>query len=381
MDDVKGRLLVVDDVEENRDLLQRRLTRRGYEVVVADSGITALAEMARGSFDLVLLDIMMSGMDGLETLKRLRLISDRGMLPVIMVSAKDESEDIAQALEMGASDYISKPIDFVVAFARIETHLALKRADDALRSGEARALFLAKMSHELRTPLNAIIGFSDMIAGETLGPVGNDQYQNYAGLIKSSGEHLLAMVSDILDYTRLESLAGIELDEAVFDPAAAVRFCIDTVRERSDAADVKFDVDIDEELLPSMRADETRIKQIVLNLLSNAVKYTASDGTGTVAVRFWHHDGRGFVLQISDNGIGIEDIPKSLASFQQDGSAPDHTNDGIGLGLPFTKSLVERHGGALDLQSQVGVGTIVTVSLPASRAVAIAAVDMLKASA
>jgi CheY-like chemotaxis protein len=176
MAETSGRILVVDDVEENREILQRRLVSRGYEVVVADSGLTALAELARRSFDLVLLDIMMPGMDGLETLERLRWIADRGMLPVIMVSAKDESGDIVQALEMGASDYISKPIDFPVAFARIETHLALKRADDALRNSEVRSLFLAKMSHELRTPLNAIIGFSDMIAGEMLGPIENEGY-------------------------------------------------------------------------------------------------------------------------------------------------------------------------------------------------------------
>ena len=171
MNKVHGRLLVVDDIEENRDLLKRQLVRRGYDVVVADSGQNALAEMARGSFDLVLLDVMMPGLNGLETLERLRYINDRGMLPVIMVSSKDESEDIAKALELGASDYISKPIDFVVAFARIETHLALKRADDALRNSEARSLFMAKMSHEFRTPLNAIIGFSELIFSEMLGPV------------------------------------------------------------------------------------------------------------------------------------------------------------------------------------------------------------------
>ncbi len=138
MDEANARLLIVDDIEENRDLLQRRLTRRGYEVVIADSGQSALDAIAGGGIDLVLLDIMMPGMSGLETLERLRGTSDRGALPVIMVSAKSESEDMVEALEMGANDYISKPIDFPVAFARIETHLALKRADDAVRSSEER---------------------------------------------------------------------------------------------------------------------------------------------------------------------------------------------------------------------------------------------------
>ena len=349
--------------------------RRGYEVVVADSGLNALAEIARGSFDLVLLDIMMPGMNGLETLERLRCIGDRGMLPVIMVSAKDKSEDIVQALEMGASDYISKPIDFPVALARIETHLTLKRADDALRNSEARSLFLANMSHELRTPLNAIIGFSDMIFGEMLGPVGNDEYQKYAGLIKDAGEHLLVLISDILDFTKIESSGGIDLDEKTVDAAALVRSCVATIRERPDSADVQIEVDIDEESLPLMCADETRIKQIVLNLLSNAVKFTPSGGT--VTVRFWYEDDSGFVLQIADTGIGIDDIPKALASFQQGVSMLDRTYEGIGLGLPFSKSLVERHGGTLEVQSEVDVGTTVTVQLPSDRAVEIAANDVL----
>lgn len=138
MPDMGGRILVVDDIEENRDLLQRRLARRGYEVEVADGGQAALDSMALTNFDLILLDIMMPGMSGLETLERLRPANDRAALPVIMVSAKSESEDVVQALEMGASDFITKPIDFPVAFARIETHLALKRADDSVRDSEER---------------------------------------------------------------------------------------------------------------------------------------------------------------------------------------------------------------------------------------------------
>ena len=379
MDEVKARLLVVDDIEENRDLLKRQLVRRGYEVVVADSGLTALAEIARGSFDLVLLDIMMPGMNGLETLERLRWIGDRGMLPVIMVSAKDQSEDIVLALELGASDYISKPIDFPVALARIETHLALKRADDAARNSEARSLFLKNMSHELRTPLNAIIGFSDIIFGEMLGPGNKDQYQEYAGQIKKSGEHLLGLVSDILDFVETESAAGVELDETTFDAAALIISCVATVREQTEAANVRFVTDMDITSLPLLRADENRIRQIVLNLLSNSIRFTSSDGT--VTVRFWYRDEGGFVLQVKDTGIGIEDIPKALDSFRQEVSTADHTHGGVGLGLPFTKALVERHGGSFDLQSKVGVGTTATVRLPSDRGVEIAVDDVFVASA
>ena len=365
MDKTHGRILVVDDIEANRDLLKRHLIRRGYEVVLADGGKNALAEVVRGGFDLVLLDIMMPEMNGLETLERMRYFSDRGMLPVIMVSANDQSEDVVQALDMGASDYISKPIDFPVAFARIETHIELKRANDAARNSEARSIFLAKLSHELRTPLNAIIGFSDIMSSDMLGPGQEDQYQEYAGLINESGEHLLVLISDMLDFATIESSGGIQLDEQTFDAAALVRSCIIKVRERSDAANAPIEIDIGDSL-PLLRADEARFKQIVLNLLSNAIRFTPSDGS--VTVRFWYNEDGGFVLQVTDTGIGIANIPNALASFQQEASSADHTYGGIGIGLSFAKSLIERHGGTLDLQSEVGVGTTATVRLPSNRA-------------
>lgn len=366
MADVRGRLLVVDDIEENRDLLQRRLMRRGYEVEVADGGQAALAVVAETPIDLILLDVMMPGMSGLETLERLRCIGDRAMLPVIMVSAKNESGDIVQALEMGANDYISKPIDFSVALARIGTHLELKRADNALRNSEARSRFLANMSHELLTPLNAINGFSDLMFEETLGPLGNAEYRDYAGHIKEAGEHLRLLISDILDVTRSESV-GIELDETAVDVSELVRSCVALVQNRADAAGVQIENDAGEERLPMLFADEMRVKQIVLNLLSNAVKYTPANGT--VSVRVWHQADEGFVLQVSDTGIGMADIQKALAPFEQAESSLNRTYDGLGLGLPLTKLLAERHGGSFDLKSEVGGGTVATVKLPGSRAI------------
>jgi PAS domain S-box-containing protein len=145
-----ARLLVVDDVEENREILRRRLTRQGYDVSVANDGKSALDALEGGDFDLVLLDIMMPGMDGLETLERLRRKHERGTLPVIMVSARSDSADMVKALELGANDYITKPINFPVALARIATHLTLKRADDVLRSQLLHALEREQAATKLR---------------------------------------------------------------------------------------------------------------------------------------------------------------------------------------------------------------------------------------
>ncbi|MDA0342344.1 MAG: ATP-binding protein, partial [Proteobacteria bacterium] len=245
---------------------------------------------------------------------------------------------------------------------------ALSAKNEAEKANRTKSEFLANMSHELRTPLNAINGFSEMIFAETLGPIGNVEYQKYASYIKEAGEHLLDLINDILDLSKIEA-GSIELVAETIDLGDLVRACVAMVRERADAEDVQINVDIDEELLPLLCADRTRMKQILLNLMSNAVKFTPTDGT--VTVRAWYHIDRGFVLQVADTGIGIaaHNIPKALARFEQIESTLDRKYEGTGLGLPLSKSLVEQHGGHFDLHSQIGVGTVVTVSLPADRAI------------
>jgi PAS domain S-box-containing protein len=239
--------------------------------------------------------------------------------------------------------------------------------DEAEIANRAKSEFLANMSHELRTPLNAINGFSEMIFTEALGPIGNVEYQKYASYIKEAGVHLLDLINDLLDISKIEA-GSVELTDDDINVADLLRYCVAMIRERADAEDVRILVDIDEELLPLLRADETRVRQIVLNLMSNAVKFTPADGT--VTVRAWYHIDRGFVLQVADTGIGIapENIPKALTRFEQVESTLDRAYEGTGLGLPLTKSLVEQHDGSLDLHSELGVGTVVTVSLPADRA-------------
>jgi PAS domain S-box-containing protein len=255
----------------------------------------------------------------------------------------------------------------ITAYKQAEA-AALSVKEEAEQANRTKSEFLANMSHELRTPLNAINGFSEMIFAETLGPLGNVEYQKYASYIKEAGEHLLDLINDILDISKIEA-GSVELAAETIDVAVLIRTCVAMIRERSDADGVRIIVDIDEELLPLLCADKTRIKQIVLNLMSNAVKFTPAEGR--VTVRVWYHIDRGFVLQVADTGIGIaaHNISKVFARFEQVESTLDRTYQGTGLGLPITKALVEQHGGTLDLHSELGVGTVVTVSLPAGRAI------------
>ena len=250
-----------------------------------------------------------------------------------------------------------------------------KRAEEAMREAKEQAElanrtkseFLATMSHELRTPLNAILGFSELMGNATLGPLGNPKYQEYAKDINDSGQHLLGLIQDILDLSKIEA-GKLELDEEDIDVTRAIRSCMVLVKERAKNGGVKLLTDIPDGL-PALHADQRKLKQILVNLLSNAVKFTPAGGE--VTLKAWWREDSGYVLQVIDTGIGIAlaDIPTVLSPFGQVDSRLARKYEGAGLGLPLTKSFVEMHGGSLDLQSEEGAGTTVTVRFPKERIV------------
>ena len=233
-------------------------------------------------------------------------------------------------------------------------------------ANRTKSEFLANMSHELRTPLNAIIGFSEIIQRETFGPC-DERYRGYALDINRSGQHLLDLINDILDLSKIESGTD-EIHEEQIEIREVIESVVTMVRGRARKGGVKLELEMPDHP-PALRADSRKLKQILVNLLSNAIKFT--DPGGKVTFRTWCRRGSGYVFQIADTGIGIalDDIPKALAPFQQVDGELNRKYEGTGLGLPLTKSLVELHGGSLDLQSRLGVGTTVTVRLPEERVV------------
>ncbi len=267
-----------------------------------------------------------------------------------------ELEEAHRKLEMQADSLMLLADDLLIARNKA-------RAADC-----AKSEFLANMSHELRTPLSAVIGFSEIIKDETFGPVGNLKYREYAGDIHESGQHLLDLINDILDLSKIES-GKDELHEDKIEIPKIVRSALKMVGHHAEQGRVKFELELPDRL-PALRADERKLKQILVNLLSNAIKFT--DAGGEVTLRAWCRMDSGHVFQIIDAGAGIapEDIPKALSRFDQADGDLNRQYEGTGLGLPLTKALVELHGGVLDMQSQVGVGTTVTVRFPAKRIVA-----------
>jgi signal transduction histidine kinase len=266
-------------------------------------------------------------------------------------------------------DEAGRPVRIAGSFTDISDR---KQSEDELRSAiiqaeaasRTKTEFLARMSHELRTPLNAIIGFSEvmLMGGKASNPARNEEYIRY---IHSSGNHLLALISDILDISRIEA-GRLELDLRPLDLAAVLGECTDMIRPDAERTALQIEVQLPASL-PKIHADKLKMKQVFINLLSNAVKFSRPGGTVVVSVtleaeeRCW--------IAVRDRGIGIppEDMDKVTRPFMRGTRSATTQHDGTGLGLAIAKAIVELHDGQLVIDSELGVGTTVTVRLPRER--------------
>jgi two-component system cell cycle sensor histidine kinase PleC len=292
---------------------------------------------------------------------------------VVTFSDVTERERTQRALQASEARQRERVLELEDTRARLEEQgrelvalaESLARArDEAETASRTKSAFLANMSHELRTPLNAVIGFSEVMMSELFGPLGDARYGEYARSIHASGRHLLDLINDILDLSKVEA-GKIELREEPCYIADIVDACGRLMWERARTSGIAIEIDVARGL-PPLRLDPIKIKQVLLNLISNAIKFTPTGGRIAVSGR---RDELGVLLAVRDTGIGMrpEDVPLALQPFGQIDNALSRSHAGTGLGLPLSKALVELHGGSLEIDSAPGEGVTVRVRLPANR--------------
>jgi PAS domain S-box-containing protein len=240
----------------------------------------------------------------------------------------------------------------------------LRAKEEAEAANRAKASFLARMNHEFRTPLNAVIGFGEMLASEMLGPLGDPEYRDYAGHILSSGQHLLGLITDLLDYARIEA-GTLALVPREMDAGRMLQGVLAQLGPQAKAAEVALVAELPgPDARVVLRADENRLRQVMLAVLGNAIKF--SHAGGNVRIQLTAPPESGLLVVVEDSGPGIApaDLDRVFDPFWQADSGLGRRREGVGIGLPLARELVRLHGGKLELQSSLGTGTQVTLLLP-----------------
>jgi signal transduction histidine kinase/HAMP domain-containing protein len=355
---------------ENRLVDALETSREGVMLVAPDGRIVMSNSTLRGFFPRIAYQLMPgAGFDQALALIQGELAPTQSASQDIDTSGHAELEladgrwlrmTVSGTSEGGSIIFLS---DFTAIKEREES---LRRAKaEAERANASKTRFLANMSHELRTPLNAIIGFSEIIAGEFFGKLGNPRYLDYSGDILKSGRHLLAVINDVLDLSKSEA-GKMVLAAHQIDMRDVLNDCAAMVREQAAGAGLVFELSGLEQALP-MTGDAAKLRQIFLNLLSNAIKFT--DKGGRIALSAKAEDGE-IAVTVADTGIGMdpEDVEIAFQPFAQVDNRLERRYEGTGLGLPLTRALVDLHKGRIAIDSARGQGTRITVAFPRAMA-------------
>jgi len=361
------KILIVDDTPANIDVLDLFLEKEGYTISVAQSGETALALADRTSPDLILLDVMMPGIDGFETCRRLKANDKMESIPIIFITARNETADIVKGFAVGGVDYITKPFSKEEVCARIRLQLELKtlmadleaKSQKLAKLNDLKNKFLGMASHDLRNPIATIQGFSKILLdhGETLA---EDAKKEFLQSIHKVSNDMLALLEDLLNISVIES-GKLELQVHLGSLKQLVEERVRMYQVMADRKDIATHLDIQE--VAEFSFDPNRLSQVIDNLLSNAIKFSPPGKE----IYIWlgqKNDHAKFSVRDQGPGISPEDQDKLFKHFQKLQARPTADETSHGLGLAIAKKMVEAHKGKITVESQPGSGAIFSFVIP-----------------
>jgi len=382
---VESRILVVDDEKEIRGFLSKALTRiGGFQVELAESGEEALQKMEKDPFDLVLTDLKMPKMDGLQLISEIAKSKPETL--TMMMTGHGTIDSALTAMKRGASDYLMKPLNLDELIVRIRKVLEekqrfvrlrdfadqLEKANQELRRIDSmKSEFVSIASHELRTPLAAIKNAVQLVLKETAGKI-NENQSKFLSMAERNINRLTNILNDLLNLSRIES-GRIEMKFENVGLKGIIELTASSLKPHADGKSIKIDVEINEPL-PAIYADPEKMEQILTNLIGNAIKFTPEGGRILIAAQSLPHDGKSGYgervnVSVKDTGIGIpsEHLDAIFEKFHQVEGSLQRSVSGTGLGLAITKGLVEAHQGKIWVESELGKGSTFTFSLPISQ--------------